>query len=246
MYSLINRLFPIKLMARWLEVEAARTGAWPMLDDLLPRLGHDVAAFGSHAWQIDLSANRRRDEQLATALPRLENPGSINRFLTQFAVRRTDSGEVYPGGIIQFSFASVKNTRLVLTAEGRALSRLPNVLIDGVDESASDALSELERESFLSQVWKFMPAEASNFEAVLRAVAQGVISPSELVQYLRQSSGERDSDAAFRSHLSGIVARLVDLKLLQRKWEGRNVFYSVTAQGRAIVVDRGAKEGSAK
>jgi hypothetical protein len=31
----------------------------------------------------------------------------------------------------------------------------------------------------------------------------------------------------FRTHLSGLVARLADLRLLSRRWEGRNVHYEL-------------------
>ena len=35
----------------------------------------------------------------------------------------------------------------------------------------------------------------------------------------------------FRTHLSGLIARLADLRVLRRKWEGRNVQYDVGDAG---------------
>jgi hypothetical protein len=237
MYALVNRLFPLKLVARWLDVQGNTIGHWPAVVDASDSLGHDVEAFGSALATRDVITKRRREEQLATSLPRVDNPKSTERFLTQFVARQTDAGEIHPAGIVQFALACIKNGQLVLSREGQELSRIQNPLIDGDGDSVEDALTVEERRLFLHQIKNYMPGEATHLRAVLQAVSSGSTSPPQLIDALRARSTERATDAAFRSHLSGVIARAVDLRLLQRRWEGRYVFYSLTVTGSSVAAD---------
>src|SRR6266487_1420838 len=237
MYALVNRLFPLKLIARWLDVNGNMIGHWPAVVDASESLGREVETFGSALATRDAIAKRRREEQLATSLPRTDNPKSKERFLTQFVARQTDAGEIHPAGIVQFALACIKNGQLVLSREGQELSRIQNPLIDGDGDSVEDALTVDERRVLLDQIKNYMPGEATHLRAVLQAVSSGSTSPPQLVDALRARFTVKATDAAFRSHLSGVIARAVDLRLLQRRWEGRYVFYSLTETGSSIVAD---------
>jgi hypothetical protein len=185
----------------------------------------------------DQNGKRRREDQLATSLPRIDNPKSTERFLTQFVARQTDAGEIHPAGIVQFALTSIKNGQLVLSNEGQELSRLQNPLIDTDSDDVEDALTAEERGLFLHQIKNYMPGEATHLHAVLQAVSGGATSPPQLTDALRTGFTARVTDAAFRSHLSGVIARAVDLRLLQRRWEGRHVFYSVTETGSLVAAN---------
>ena len=63
---------------------------------------------------------------------------------------------------------------------------------------------------------------------VLGAVAAGESMPDALVKAVRSSFPEEWSDAMLRTHVSGLVARVVEMSLLRRRWEGRNVLYETT------------------
>lgn len=236
LYALVNRLFPLKLVTRWLDTHANAAGHWPAASNAVAAFGRDAEIFGSALARRDRAQSRGRDQQLATSLPRTENPKSKDRFTTQFVARVTDAGEIYPGGVIQFALASVKNGQLMLTEAGQALSRLDNELIDGDQEDVSDPLSAEERTILVSQMRSYMPAEAAHMAAVLKAVANGAKSPEQIMTgFIGRFSGLTDS--AVRSHLSGIVARAIDLKLLHRDWAGRYAFYTVTNEGFTILGD---------
>jgi hypothetical protein len=237
MYALVNRLFPLKLAARWLDVRSSELGHWPAVLDLLTPLARDVEAFGSALADYDRTLNRRRDEQLATSLPQMGNPKSRDRFLTQFVVRTTESGEAHGGAIVQFALAAIKNGQLVLSHEGQQLSRLPNPIIDHSGNGFAESLTEHERALLLKQVRQYMPAELENLRGVLRTVSDGSCSPDELLKLLGAAFAHDRTEAAFRSHISGVVARAIDLRLLRRDWHGKHVSYSVTDAGREILVE---------
>jgi hypothetical protein len=237
MYSLVNRLFPLKLATRWLDVRSSEVGQWPAVFDLLAPLGRDVEAFGSALADYDTVLNRRRDEQLATSLPRVGNRKSTERFLTQVVVRTTESGEAHPGAIVQFALATIKNGQLVLSREGQQLARLPNALVDDPGTNFTESLTDDERALLRRQVLQYMPAELECVRAVLHTVSAGPCSPEELVKRLRDVFPHDKTEASFRSHISGVVARAIDLGLLRRDWQGKHVSYSPTGAGREILVD---------
>ncbi len=62
---------------------------------------------------------------------------------------------------------------------------------------------------------------------VLKSVKDGNATPAELGEAVRPQFPDEWSDSVFQTHLSGLVARLGDLRLLRRNWLGRNVRYEL-------------------
>ncbi len=236
MYALINRLFPLKLAARWIDVRGGTLGHWPSLEDVIAPLINDVAAVGAVLAKADTMSERQRDEQFATALPRPDRLESRDRFATQFLARINQAGDVRPGAIMQMALATVKNGQLILTSEGQELARLSNPIVDLKGPEADEVLTADERRVFMDQIQRYMPAEFRDSRDIMKALSSGSIGPEELLRRLHGKFPSRESDAAFRSHVSGIIARCVDMGLIRRTWEGRNVVYSATAEGAALQI----------
>ena len=78
------------------------------------------------------------------------------------------------------------------------------------------------------QVVEFVPGELRDMAIVLRAVSGGESMPDSLVEAVHPSFPDEWSPAMLRTHVSGLVARLVEMSLLRRRWEGRNVLYETT------------------
>lgn len=235
MYSLVNRLFPIKLVARWLDVQATVTGHWPLFEDASTLVGKDTALVGSLLASADVLMQRSRDDCFATALPRLDKPESEDRFCTQFIGRLLQTSSVCPGAIIQFALAEAKNGQLVLTSKGSELSRLPNPVIDETGPRSTMLLTEDERSFFVEQVRSFMPRETADSKLVLETVQTGFNTPSDLLHHLEGKFGGRDTPAAFRSHISGVISRLIESGLLRRIWKGRHVSYNLNDNSLAFL-----------
>jgi hypothetical protein len=231
----VNRLFPIKLICRWVGVAAVLGEHWPKLSDATELLANDAALLGSALEKIDISRNRRREYMLATGLPRRGNLQSRDRFLSQFVARITRAGRIYPGALFHYGLACLQQEKLILTKAGRELAKIENPILDAPLESAGLALSESERSFFLQQVSTHADAEWSDFRAVLSAIRHGSSTPSSLLKAVRNSFPVEWTEIAYRTHISGILARVCDLGLVTKSWDGKRVEYHLTDSASSVI-----------
>jgi hypothetical protein len=229
LWGQVNRLFPLKFACRWLASTNAGKTEWDRYESVSERLASDAATVGSALEEIDAAAGRKRDELLSTGLPRRGNIASQDRFLSQFLARTTRSAEIYPGAICQYALADFDGDRLTLTERGYELASLRNPVIDDDISTAAGTLSDDERSFLNNQVLTYMPGELLDVRLVLSAVLAGKITPDDLLGAVRPQLPEHWSDVMTRTHLSGVVARLTEMGLLRRRWEGRNVSYEAAS-----------------
>jgi hypothetical protein len=242
LWGQVNRLFPMKLAVRWLMNANAVEGnsKWMKLDALNDRLADDSAAVGSLLEAADVAHGRKRDEVLATGLPRRGNAPSRDRFLSQFVARTTRAGEIYPGAICQYVLAAFDGDRLALTDLGVAMAFLPNPVLDGGvtgAHSATKTLSEQECNFFVRNVLPFVPGELHDFRLGLKAVSAGKATPDDLLAAIGEQFKDQWSPVMVRTHVSGAVARMVEMGLVRRRWEGRHVIYEVTDLASEVMRD---------
>jgi hypothetical protein len=230
-WAQVNRLFPIKLACRWI-TKAASKGEWPRYLSLTDDLANEAAAIGQVLDQWDEAAERSRDELLATGLPRRGNIASRDRFISQYLARVTRGGDVQPGTICEYALASCKDDIVSLSEEGVQFALLFNPILDGREATTITTLAPEESAFLCRQIRDHAPGEHADMGAVLRAVMNSKTTPKSLVEAIRPSFPSDWTDVVFRTYLSGVIARLADLRLLRRQWEGRNVHYDVgnTAQ----------------
>jgi len=222
----VNRLFSLKLACRWLSTVAASEGKWPRYDAISDRLADDAATIGTLLEQADTEANRKRDDLLATGLPRRGNSASRDRFLSQFLARITRAGHIFPGAIWQYELAAFEDSVICLTDRGQEFADLKNPLLDG-DLKASVALAEEESAFLAEQIRMYVAVELDDMRVILNAVAEGKITPGDLFAAVSDEFPKDWSEVMTRTHVSGLIARLGDLRLLKRKWRGRNVNYEL-------------------
>ena len=227
----INRFLPLKVPLRWLAVHASNRREWSPLEEVLEPIAADAAALGSALEQADADADRNRDELIATGLPRRGNNFSTDRFLSQYLARTTRKGTIHPGAAVQYGFASIDEGRLALTTTGFEFASLTNPVMDGDLAHATVALSEKEREFLVSDAIPYVSSELHDFSLVMSFVDTGHDTPNEQLELLGEQLPEDWSDTQLRTHVTGVVARMVDLGLLRRRWEGRRVQYLATELG---------------
>jgi hypothetical protein len=231
-FGQVNRLFPLKLACRWLATAAIRDGRWPDITAISRPLGTTAGIVGSVLARWDADAGRKRDELLATGLPRNGNDASQDRFLTQFVARATKAGEVYSGAICQYELARYGHWGFALTDRGLAFSDLENPVLDAHDPATTTALSPAETDFLVRQVAEFVPAERDDMKVILAAVRAGCKTPSELTKAVaRKFERLARTESMVQTHISGLIARLGDLRLLRRSWQGRNVQYELGDEG---------------
>lgn len=229
-FGQVNRLLPLKLACRWLASAAVAEGKWPRYDLISDRLADDAATVGSLLEEWDAKNERKRDELLATGLPRRGNSASRDRFLTMFMARVTRGGEIYPATICQYQLARFNDSAIVLTEQGMAFCDLESPILDKRDTKSTVTLATAESEFLVRQIHERVPAEREDMQAVLQIVKEGKTSPADLSDAVRSRFPDDWSDSVFQTHLSGLVARLGDLRLLRRNWQGRNVLYELAEE----------------
>jgi hypothetical protein len=243
LWGQVNRLFPIKLACRWIAVASAEAGFWLTYDPISDGLARDAASLGSILSALDATAQRKRDELLATGLPRKANLASHDRFLSQYIARTTRAGDIYPGAICQYALAVFHGDQLGLTKAGLDLARLENPVLDLEPRSAIASLSsgvpatlsDEERSFLIEQVISFVPGELHDLTIVLEAIVADHATPDHLLASVRPHLPHEWSRMMTRTHVSGVVARLAEMGLIRRKWEGRNARYEATPLGARLV-----------
>jgi len=229
-FGQVNRLMPLKLACRWLAAWASTEGKWPRYELVSDPLADDAATIGTLLDKWDVENERKRDELLATGLPRRGNSASRDRFLSQFLARVTRGGEIYPAVICQYQLARFDDSVIALTDRGQAFAELENPILDKQDQKSVVTLTPTESEFLARHIATWVPAERNDMRLVLRAVASGKTTPTDLAQTIRSEFPTDWSESSFQTHVSGLIARLGELRLLKRNWQGRNVNYELGNQ----------------
>ena len=217
------------MLAPWTHrtIESVAQGLVARKVTLLHALADDAALLGTALDEADSSAGRKRDHALAVGLPRKGNHASRTRFLSQVLARTTRAGDIYPGAMVHYALAEFSAEELALTDRGLQFARLRNPVLDDGVNTASDTLAGEERDFLQAHIRDFVPRELADFVLVVRAVSQGATNPKGLLTAVRGSFPTEWSDVMLRTQVSGLVARLTELGLLSREWQGRNVTYVV-------------------
>jgi hypothetical protein len=103
---------------------------------------------------------------------------------------------------------------------------LRNPAID--DQHATESLSEEERTYLVNHIFERVTCEADDFRSVLQAVREGHGTPDALISASRNFLPESWTDLARRTHVYGLLARMGQLGLVGKNWEGRRVSYVAT------------------
>jgi hypothetical protein len=104
------------------------------------------------------------------------------------------------------------------------------------DAKTATTLAPAESEFLARQIVEWVPAERDDMRVVLGAIESGKTTPSDLTKAIRAEFPGDWSDSVFQTHVSGIVARLGELRLIKRNWQGRFVQYELDARLAAVLL----------
>lgn len=227
-FGQVNRLFPVKFVCRWLANAGAVGGHWPRFSAVSDQLADDAGVIGSLLDEWDNTNERERGGELATALPRRKNNASLDRFLSQFVARITRASDVVPGAVCQYDLARFDaDAALALTEQGASFAELSSPVLDAKDRKATSALSIEEAAFLTAHIRHWVPTEWADMRTVLQAVRDGNSTPTDVATTVRSALPEGWTESMVQTHISGVIARLSDIRLLRRSWQGRNVRYEL-------------------
>lgn len=239
-FGQVNRLFPIKVACRGIANVALSNGRnWPDYSVVHDLVGERASRLGSLLEKWDLQHDRKRDEQLATGLPKRGNSASRDRFISQLVARVTRGGNVYAGALCQYQLAAFEGDRVALTRDGLAFASLENPIMDGGDSQARVTLGDEEVRFLTDLILRRVNTERQDMGIVLLGIADGHGTPTELSNVVRTRLPQDWTEGMMLTHISGLVARLADLRLIRRKWDGRFVTYEIGDKERAEVFLQG-------
>jgi hypothetical protein len=237
-----NRLLPAKANARaivhlfldslcGLDVaEAART------------ISNQAAALGEYLRWLDTQSGASRDQALATAFPATGDEGenSRARYGNQFVAYKNSKGEL-SGQMVDFKLVRMvqhgRERRIVPTRVAWGLALLRNPVLDQLPDNNVEKFTLEERAFILNHILQSVPAEAFAYRVLLKAVQEGQNTPQKLDALLQNEElwwRKREPGVTLSflcSQRSGAISRMTDLGLVQRRWEGVRVYYSVTDEG---------------
>lgn len=220
----VNRFFPLKLIARYLLKIHEGENEWKEVDRLVVNLNPFVATYGTYLESKDNSIGRVKDATFSAGLSKVGNPSSEDRFQSQYIARITRGGVIYPGAICQYALATFQADRLALTTQGAKFALLNNPLIDGGEQQPA-SLSIDEKQFLIAHVKNYVPAERNDMAKVLTAISEGATSPEKLFEAISKNTPDQWSIQMKKTHVSGLVARLNDLGLIEKQRTGKNVAY---------------------
>lgn len=233
MWGMVNRVFPMKIVAR---VCASLCARGPVSLHVVQRRSADVASrIGQVLALQDRVKNRRRNEARAVALPGGDDvQKSKIRFAFQFVGRRSEErpfvGGVFDAGLL----GRVGDDFLIApTSVGWDFARLPNPVLDGraIDDKGWN-LSREECDYYMTEVVRSVPAERDAFKTILTSLSHGPLTPEGLARAVAPHVGAHVSTAVADTARSGALGRLADVRGIVRVTKGRSALFSITDLGR--------------
>jgi Arc/MetJ-type ribon-helix-helix transcriptional regulator len=230
-WGLVNRILPIKVAAR------------SLLNDSVTKLPAFTKArataadrASSFARGLNVSPALRQRQTVLVGFPtRPPLAKARDRFANQYFGRIDGEGRLW-GALFELGLANINphSAKSVgLTQAGYDFAVLNNPTIDEgrLDEPVSDA----EADFYLTRVAAKVPRERHCFITLLGALAESDHSVEELNAVCRDALPKRLSAAAAQAMKAGALGRLIELRLISRRQDGREAWFSIEEDGRAAL-----------
>jgi DnaJ-domain-containing protein 1 len=233
-WGLYNRIFPVKITLRVLSQLLTKGGS-QSID--LKVLGDEASLQAKNIGRQLVSARKKSStaEKLFTGLPFRRADKAAERFKKMFVGTITKSGkaEGFPV-FLRFIVLRREGTRATvsLTDAGYAFARLRNPVldIDGADSVPYSALSVEESDFYMSHLEKAVPREWELCRLLIENISEGINTTERVDQLLKQTVRDL-KPALVPPTRSGLISRLSELGLVQRRQDGLRVIYTLTAYG---------------
>ncbi len=216
------RSLPLKVALRAISTKMA-TGP---LDDSAARgsVEHALSAVWRHLGEIDEKRGLLHSGGMAAAFG-ADGSRARGRLVNQLLGAAGRSG-----GLLEvLGFHVRTGSGHYLTDAGLSFSKRRNPVLDGDSETA---LTEREQLALLGFIHARLPAEWRSMQLVLEAVATSALTNTELDMILTEGWGPGTpagwTTATVRTRRVGLIGRLAELGLVERRWQGRQVLIIAT------------------
>ncbi len=230
----INKILPIKFISRLLFNKIPNGEKYISLKDFTEETCILAEKYGHFLMKKDLTKGKKRDERLSAAFPiGKKREKAFSRFSSHFiGQKRTDS--LLSGALVNLKFANIKGgygeELIGISRPGIEFSKIENPVID--NRSFDRSLNEEEVRFYLDHVNNNVLGEAKSMRIVLKFLANGIKNREEINSELKKKVPKRWSDKVINTQRAGLMARMYELGLINKKKKGIYVEYLISDRGK--------------
>jgi hypothetical protein len=231
-----NRLLPAKATCRALAHLLKEYPDGVPIDAARDRISEQALKLGSYLRQHDKDRRIHRDNALSIAFPSNGQKAekSMLRYADQFVAHADKAGVVHglPAAYRLIGVPELGSGRLLLTPRGWRFAAAISPVLEERQQAPEEKFSDAEVGLLRGLVGDELPEEDYAFAVVRQILSDGWISPRELDARLQEvlpepaAAGLSTDFAALQR--AGVVSRMLDLELIERRRDGVRVFYRLS------------------
>jgi hypothetical protein len=237
-WGLYNRIFPVKITLRMLARMLVDKGSKSVeLKTLREEAALQARTLGKQLLLADRSRKSGHGARLATGLPIRRGEKSLDRFKNMFVGTISSQGKVegFPATLRFIVFQRVGGRAEVsLTAAGFKFANLKNPILDGTVAGAESTLSEAESDFFVAHLHRVLPREWELCHRIIEDIPDGSDSPAAVDKIMLRTIPDIKPSMVAPTR-AGIISRLDELRLVQRRQDGLRVSYALTKRGESFL-----------
>jgi len=236
-----NRIFPVKVVMRVAANLARIKGSESfLLSELQEKAAERARELGKVIQREDRLMGRKRGTIISAGLPigKGQDKAKLrfkNHFVGYLASRRTDANEhetKAEGAAPTLKFLDIRNEKdsvvAGITDLGLKFACFLNPVIDSQDYS--NPFSSEELNFLLDHIALQLPEEAKLIHLILSCIKKGIASPEELNARMKSFNPKWKGSEPITMR-AGVVSRIGELRLLERRKDGVRVTYKLTELG---------------
>lgn len=234
-----NKIFPVKIGLRALYTIIG-SEQWLYLEEYKEKAANIAAGYGTAIRKYEDKKNKLRDERISAGLPDEKEFKSKFRYKGHFLAYMRKDGKL-DGAMPFLRFVNLNKDEkgkifIGLTESGLNFARIENPVIDRNDFEKSFSPTEID--FYLDYISKNVKGETSAIKWVLNKIMNGINDRNsinkELSREIAPSWGET-SEAVVNTQRAGLMARMFELGLIDKKKDGITVTYIITDTGRKFL-----------
>jgi DNA-binding HxlR family transcriptional regulator len=236
-WGLYNRIFPVKITLRVLaRLLVTKGGKSVELKLLREESALKARAIGKELVLADRTRGSGRGEKLATGLPFKRGDKSLDRFKNMFVGTISGPGKIsgFPAALRFVLLQRVgERAEVSLTPAGFRFASLKNPILDGPIEGIEGTLSSAESDFYMTHIHRVLPREWELCHRIIESIVDGNGTPAMVDQVIKRTLPSLNSSMVAPTR-AGIISRLDEIGLVQRRQNGLRVSYALTERGESF------------
>jgi len=238
LWGQINRIFPVKIALRSLS-KLIKNNEWVSLDGFKEFATEEAIRISALISEYEIKTKKNRDEKISAGLPKKENYKSQDRYKFHFLASMRNNDEKLDGAMAVLRMVNIKkgdNNKLYIgiTKSGLDFAKLENPVLDNSNYEIS--MNEDEINFYLSYVKKYLKNEWEGIQWVLKKIGNSGTNRDTLNNNMKRTFQKKwnCTEAVLNTQRAGLMGRMTELGLIDKKKEGIYVTYLLSEFAKSI------------